>query len=258
MSDTHLITALRHAAFMAAAQYDAYLFIGTVENGEHVFVSVADVTSEIALVENLPPVSTNGAYPTSSHVYRRAYVDKLRELQHDLNQPTAELYRQRYDVEGYYRALEMAFRNQGNSDTLLRALESSDYTWSMQAETQPESAVQVRFADGYRQGLQDAITLVEAAERPLAAYAPDWFEVDALPQLNQLLSTRQQYDAAQFAYDILQQCEGDMWRLERSIQRQQIRYQQAQQSGDQTMQAYISDVLLWLAKGQDIINHVSL
>ena len=253
MSDTHLIAALRYAAVTAAAHYDAYLFVATVENGEHVFVSVADVASEIAFVENLQPVTTNGAYPTSSHIYRRAYVDKLRELQHDLKQPTAELYRQRYDVEGYYRALEMAFRNQGSSDTLLRALESADYTESMQTESQPESAVQVRYAEGYRQGLQDAITLVEADDKPLVAYAPDWFEIDALPQLNQLLSTRQQYNAAQYAYDTLQQCDGDIWRLERTIQRQQVRYQQAQQSGDQTMQAYISDVLLWLAKGQDII-----
>lgn len=253
MPDSHLIATLRYAAFSAVADYDAYLFIATVNDGKHIFQSVDAVSAEIALVRDLPPVITNGNYPSSSHVYRRAYSDKLRQLQHDLHNPTAELYRKRYDANGYRQAIEMAFRNQGNSDALLRAMENADHTWMLQTKVEPESAVQRRYAQGYRQGLQDAITLVESDDKPFVAYIPDWFEADALPQLNQLLSVRHQYDTAQIAFMILQQSEGDLWRIERNIKQHHQWLEQVQQSGDATMETYVRDVLMWIEKGQDII-----
>jgi len=253
MSDSRLLAALRYASFTAAAHYEAYRFIATVHEGEHHFKSPEDIAAEIELVVALTPIGTNGNYSTSSHVYRRAYSEKLRLLQHELINPTPELYRQRYDAEGYHNALEMAFRNHGNVDTVLRALDSSEHTWSMQQESQPESAVQVRYAQGYRQGLQDAIALIESAEMPLVAYAPDWFDVDALPQLNQLLSVRQQYDAAQAAYVILQPSEGDLWRIDRSIDYHQQWLERVRQAGDKAMETYVSDLLTWLQQGRTII-----
>ena len=253
MSDTRLLAALRYATFIAAAHYEAYRFIATVHEGKHNFQSSENIAAEIALVAALSPINTGGDYPTSSHVYRRAYSEKLHLLQHELLNPTPELYRLRYDAEGYHNALDMAFRNHGNVDTVLRALEGSEHTRSMQEESQPESAVQRRYAQGYRQGLQDAIALIEAQETPLVAYAPDWFESDALPQLNQLLSVRQQYDAAQAAYTILQQSEGDIWRVDRSIIYHQQWLERVQHSGDQTMETYVRDLLAWLQQGREII-----
>src|SRR5262252_2573865 len=107
MSDSRLLATLRYATFTAAAHYDAYCFIATVQDGEHNFKSLENIWIEVTLVEKLPPIATNGTYPISSHVYRRAYIDKLRLLQHELATPTPELYRQRYDAEGYHNALEM-------------------------------------------------------------------------------------------------------------------------------------------------------